>query len=315
MIHNFSRTASLLTAAVIFFVSCSKKNDPGTVNSSQPHDPEKAEVASIDRFSATAGHLQVRTATNGLPAANAAIDFDKGPFITKGFGPAGQTVIYYNFDLQPTTPAPIYVFFKNGQTSQVPGQLNVIDVIPGEAHYNDFWQVYKVTVPDNYVANTIGSVQEVMASGYPVEMTNSLVNCPVVPKGSTAIKRFTSENNGLIRCWYKDKVVYYFNFGEKALTTSASGYVPLSPIYVAFNINPGLANGGPDSGFKTEAGSDKTHNVVATLPADAGYSPLWNVVVYDNNNFNAVNNLVTAMASTILVPTAGDVNCPVVSVQ
>lgn len=315
MIHNFSRTASLLTAAVIFFVSCSKKNDPVNVNNPQPHDPVKAELASIDRFSATAGHLQIRTATNGLPAANAAIDFDKGPFITKGFGPAGQTVLYYNFDIQPIAPAPIYVFFKSGQTAPVAGQLNVIDVIPGDGGYNDFWQVCKVTVPDNYVANSIGSAQEVMASGYPVEKTNSLVNCPVVPKGSTAVKRFTSESNALIRCWYKDKLVYYFNFGEKALTTTATGYVPLSPIYVAFTINPGLPNGGPDSGFKTETGSDKTHNVVATLPADAKYSPLWNVVVYDNGNFNTVNNLTTAMASTILVPNAGNVNCPVVSVQ
>src|SRR5258708_4021055 len=206
MIHNFFRTTSLLATVIILFVSCSKKNDP--LNTPQPHDPEKAELASIDRFSATAGHLQIRNSTNGLPAANAAIDFDKGPFITKGIGPSGQTVLYYNFDTHPVAPAPIYVFFKNGQTDQVAYQLNVI--------------------------------------------------------------------------------------------------------YVTFNINPGLANGGPDSGFKREAGSDKTHNVVATLPADAGYSPLWKVVVYDNGNFNVVNNLSTAMTATILVPDAGNVNCPIV---
>jgi hypothetical protein len=313
MIYNFSRTASLLALVAIVFVSCSKKNDP--VTTPQAHDPEKAELASIDRFSATAGHLQVRNSTNGLPMANAAIDFDKVPFITKGIGPAGQTVLYYNFDIQPVTPAPIYVFFKTGQTDPVAGQLNVINVIPGDANYSDFWQVNKVTVPDNYVANSIGSAQEVTVSGYPIEKTNSLVNCPVVPKGSTAVKRFTAESNSLNRCWYKDKLVYYFNFGEKALNTSSTGVVPRSLIYVSFNINPGMANGGPDSGFKTEAGSDQTHNVVATLPADAGYSPLWNVAVYDNSNFNMVNNLTTAMSTTILAPTAGNVNCPVVNVQ
>lgn len=312
MLYKFYRTKWVFAASLLMLFSCSKKND--TIPVAQAHNPDTAEEVPIDRFSAAAGHLMVRTSTNGLPAANAPINFDVVPFITKGFGPSGQTVDYYNFDIQRTEPAPIYAFFKNGQSSSIPGQLNVIDVIPGDGGYNDFWQVYKVTVPDNYVTNSISSAQELAASGYKVERTNSLVNCPVVPKGSSAQKRFTAESNALIRCWYKDKVVYYFNFGEKNLTATAAGLVPLSPIYVSFNINPGQPNGGPDSGFKTEPGTEKTHNVVATLPADAGYSPLWTVIVYDNNNFNAVNNLTTAANSTILMPNAGNVNCPLVSI-
>ena len=35
------------------------------------HDINTAEKVSVDRFSATAGHLMVRDANNGLPAANA----------------------------------------------------------------------------------------------------------------------------------------------------------------------------------------------------------------------------------------------------
>ena len=31
--------------------------------------------------------------------------------------------------------------------------------------------------------------------------------------------------------------------------------MPLSPIYVTFNLNPGAPNGGPGSGFKTEPDS------------------------------------------------------------
>ena len=34
-----------------------------------------------------------------LPAANAPVNFDQGPFITKGFTPTGQSVEYYNFDV------------------------------------------------------------------------------------------------------------------------------------------------------------------------------------------------------------------------
>jgi hypothetical protein len=306
------RVMAFVLVIVLFLASCSKNHDV----SPMPKDPNTAEVVSIDRFSATAGHLQVRTVSNGLPAANAPINFDQGPFITRGFAPNGALVDYFNFDLQPTAPAPIWVLFKNGESNPVPGQLNIIDVIPGEAGYNDFWQVYKVTVPSNYLANTVTSYDEIVAKGYAVTKTSDLVNCPVVPKGSTATKRFSStEDAGLTIGWYDGKVVYYFNFAEKALSTTSNGLVPLSPIYVSFNINPGQPNGGPDSGFKMETGSSQTHNVIATIPSDAGYSPLWTVKVYDNAAFSNVSNLNSASSATLLVPDAGAVNCPVVHIQ
>ena len=114
---------------MIALISCSKDD------AVKIHDIGSAQKVSVDRFSSTAGHLQVRTATNGLPAANAPVNFDQGPFITKGLGTQGQHVEYYNFDLQPTTPAPIYVLFKEGESSPVSGQLNIIDVLPGEMGY------------------------------------------------------------------------------------------------------------------------------------------------------------------------------------
>jgi hypothetical protein len=51
------------------------------------------------------------------------------------------------------------------------------------------------------------------------------------------------------------------------------------------------------------------------LPADAGYSPLWAVVVYDNMSFGSVKDMATASAAPVLVPNAGNVNCPVVNIQ
>ena len=282
MIKRTFRILCVVTYSFLLLVSCSKDDKNGNTS----NNPDTAKEAPIDRFNAVPGKLFVRTAANGLPAANAPVNFDQGAFITKGLGPAGQKVEYYNFDVMPTTPAPIYVFFKKNQATPVPGQLNVINTIPGDEGYNDFWQVYKVTVPDDYIANSISSLPEVLSSGYTIESTNSIVNCPVVPKGSTATRRLINEPSSLIRCWYKRNVVYYFNFGEKNVMTTANGLVPLVPIYVSFNINPDQPNGGPASGFKTEPGTDQTHNVVSTLPADAGYSPLWTVVAYNNNNFN-----------------------------
>ena len=306
---NASSYVLPLVCALAGLTACS---DSGT--NSTPLDPDTAPVASIDRFSADAGNLFVRDGSNGLPAANAAIDFDVAPFITQGLGPNGEVVKYYNFDVQPTVPAPIYVLFRDGETTPVAGQLNIVDVIPGEAGYSDFWNVKKVTVPPGYVANTITSVDDVLEGGYGIESTTTVVNCPVVPDGSTATLRYGSGSNGLVRGWYKDRVVTYFAFEEKALEI-VGGLVPLSPIYVSFNINIDQTGGGPPSGFVAESGTAQTHNVLATIPADATYAPLWSVNAYDNADFGAVSNLATAQAANIMGSGIAKVNCPVVSVE
>ena len=278
-------------------------------------DPMKAERASIDRFSAGAGHLQMRDAMNHLPGPNEAVDFDKGPFVTTGLGPHGETVMYYNFDVQPTTPAPIYVLFKKGEISPIAGQLNIVDVIPGDPGYNDFWQINKVTVPADYTPNSIGSFQALKAAGFPVTKTNMIVNCPIVPDGSTATHRLNGNDTGLHEGWYRNKIVTYFNFVEAPLMTTPDGMVPVSPIFVTFNVNPGMANGGPASGFKMAAMSMQTHNVVATLPGDKGYSPLWSVSPYDNMYFDKVMKLDSVMDSMVLAQGVANVNCPIFSVQ
>jgi hypothetical protein len=275
-------------------------------------DPATAEKAVIDRFSDTAGHLQKRSETPTLPAPNQGVDFDQGPFITSGLGPTGEKIRYYNFDVQPTQPAPIYVLFKEGASAPVAGQLNIVDVIPADAGYSDFWQVNMVTVPADYVANSVTSRAEIVAAGYPVQSTTMLVNCPIVPDGSTATLRLAGEDPGLVTGWYRGKTVRYFSFLEKALTGTS---VPLSPIYVTFNANPGTAGGGPASGFKMEASSPQTHNVTATIPSDAAYSPLWMVDIYDNTSFPTVTDLTTARAAPLLMAGAADVNCPIVAIE
>ena len=275
-------------------------------------NPLDAPRTSIDRFSATAGHLQVRDSTNGLPAANAPINFDQGaPFLTWGFTPSGQPVEYYNFDVQSTTPAPIYVLQFAGGAS-VAGQINIVNVKPGDVGYNDFWQVNIVTVPSTYVANTITSLAQITAAGYSITPTTKIVNCPVVPAGSIASKRYSVNDPGALTMgWYKDSILYYFSFDEAALSGS---HVPTSPIYVTFNINPGTTGGGPASGFVEATGTNQTHNVIATTPTSSGYSPLWSVTIYNNSAFSSVTNLSTAQAAPVIGP-GPLVNCPVVEIQ
>jgi hypothetical protein len=296
----FSISAILVLASMI---SCKKED---VVASGK--DINTASKVTVDRFSSNVGKLMVRSASNGLPAANAAINFDLAPFLTTGLDKSGSPISYYNFDVQSTTPDDIYVMFKAGSSTPVAGQHNIIPTIPGDAGYNDFWVVNKVTVPDNYVVNTLTSEAEVLASGYAITKTTSIVNCPVVPFGSTAKKSKTAGvASALTLGWYKGQAVAYFSF-EEAAVSSVGGLVPLSPIYVMFNDN----TAGPSSGFKAEAtNAAQTHNVLATSPGDVGYSPLWSVQVIDNAKFSMVTNLTTAIAATSS-PAGATVNCPVI---
>ena len=72
--------------------------------------------------------------------------------------------------------------------------------------------------------------------------------------------------------------------------------------------------GGPASGFKMVAGTMQTHNVVATLPGDMRYSPLWLVTAYDSADFDKVMNLDSAMSAMAEPGNPPTVNCPIFSV-
>ncbi|MDX1748038.1 MAG: hypothetical protein R3324_19060, partial [Halobacteriales archaeon] len=301
------RAIPVMALAVVALAGC---EDNGT-EPMDVLDPNEAPRATVDRFSDDAGMLFRRSAVPELPAAGEPVDFDQAPFITQGLGPDGQPVRYYNFDVQPTAPAPIWVLFHEGSSSPVDGQLNIIDVIPGDPGYNDFWRVVRVTVPSDYVANTATSVEDLIQAGYPMETTDIVVNCPVVPEGSVA--REGGGADGLVQGWYRDQAVFYFDFNEAPITVDADGEVPTSPIFVTFNIDPDQEGGGPASGFMHQGESDQSHNVVATLPGDAGYSPLWGVHPYSNQDFDKVHDLASAQAVDNFGHVA-NVNCPVVFV-
>jgi len=123
--------------------------------------------------------------------------------------------------------------------------------------------------------------------------------------------RLKGENAELQRAWYRGQVAKYFSFNEATLSAAGTN-VPVSPIYVTFNVNPREPDGGPASGFRTELKSLQTHNVPSTLPGDAGYSPLWLVAVYDNANWPSVRDLDTVLKAKVLAAGAATVNCPIV---
>src|SRR6187431_3516495 len=165
----------------------------------KPLDPDQAPIAEVDRFSDKAATIYMRTADDRLPGhlpgPNEPVDFDTGPFITQGLSPrTGKPVRYYNFDIQSTTPAPVYVLYREGEDKPVGGQLDIIDTLPGEKGYNDFRQVWKVWVPKNYVSNTIADASMLQQAGYKMEKTDKLLNMAVVPDKSRARVRFNGGN-------------------------------------------------------------------------------------------------------------------------
>ena len=238
----------------------------------------------VDRFSAKAGHLQVRDAKHALPGPDQPIDLDKPPFVTQGLGPDGSIVRYYNFDVQSDRPATMYRLSRGG---------DVVDVIPGEPGYSDFWTVVRVDVPDGV---TITSAEQLRA--YSTTPVPGVIDCPIVPAGTTA----HAGHPVLHDVWYRGQRIHCLAFGEPL--TSLDGRVPTSPIYVTFGTE----------GFATEGGTPQTHNVVFTLPGDVDYSPLWAVHVYDPAAFAKVHDATTVLDVPLKDAHGPLVNCPIVEI-
>jgi hypothetical protein len=267
----------------------------------------------IDRFSAAAGTLQVRTASNRLPGPGQPVDFDHPPFITQSWGPAGEVIRYYNFDVQPTTPAKIYMFYVG--EDELTTQHSVVDVVPGQPGYSDFFRVVRVMVPAGHAADELRDVAAILRSGFALVETSLIVNRPIVPPGSRARERLRGAATEPEAGWYRGQRIQWFRFDEAQLIAGPGMPVPTSPISVTFNQNPDLPGGGPSSGFRTEPDGRQTHNVASSLPGDVEYSPLWSVSIYDNAAFPTVFDEASLRAAPFKARDVATVNCPIVFVQ
>lgn len=299
------RVAFLITAALLAVESGFAQS------AADPKGPDHSPIASVDRFSDKAGTLLVRSNDSRLPGPNQPIDFDQPPLNTLGLSPTGKPALYYHLDVQSTTPSIVYILYRQGEEKPVRGQLDLIDTLPGESGYNDFRRVWRVSVPAGYVANTITAASALQSAGYKTEKTDKLLNMAVVPDGSRARVRFGGGEQELQWAWYQGQVAKYFLFDEAPLSV-AGDEVPVSPIYDGFTINPGEPNG--ETEFHTEPGTKQTHNIVATVPGDEGYSPLWLRVVYDSAAWASVRDLDSALKAKVIPAKELRINCPIVSV-
>ena len=217
----------------------------------------------------------------------------------------GMDVVYYDFGANTPITADgkvqtddIFAFITgmdaDGNPMFVAGQHNVIDTIPGDPGYSDLWHVHLVTVPSGYKADTIRTEADVMASGYPITETDILVNCPIVPPGST-----TETGRGLTQGWYEGQKVYYFDYGMNPDIKA--------PI---FALITGMdADGNPMF-------VDGQKNIIDVKPGDDGYSDFWHVhlvTVPEGYVANTFTSVADVMASGYpITETDILVNCPVI---
>ena len=215
-----------------------------------------------------------------------------------------QQVRYYDFGTESpagdgsVSVAPIWAFItgmdSDGNPMFVEGQHNVVNVVPGDPGYSDLWQVNLVTVPEGYVADSIKSFDDLMASGFEITPTSIFVNCPVVPAGSTL-----ETGQELVQGWYKGEEVFYPDFGPNPAAT-----LPIWAFITGFD-----GDGNPQF-------VESQNNVIDLVPGDDGYSAFWEVnlvIVPEGYVANSVTSRadVEAMGWEIVKPGIV-VNCPVV---
>ena len=188
----------------------------------------------------------------------------------------------------------------NGNPQLVPGQHNIIDVVPGNPGYSDLWVVNLVMVPAGYVANTIKSVDDIQKSGYQVKQTSMLVDCPVVPLNSKLAEPIRPVV-ALTRLKGGTKVRKY--------STSTSGPAQISRYLSTLSLQGMDANGNPQL-------VPGQHNIIDVLPGTQGYSPFWDVnlvIVPTSYQANSITSAAQVKASGFQVIEPGKVvNCPVV---
>jgi hypothetical protein len=111
----------------------------------------------------------------------------------------------------------------------------------------------------------------------------------------------------LIKGWYKDREVKYYDFGANTPLTQGSS-IATAPIYV-------LASGANADGSPKFV--EGQNNVIAVKPGDQGYSDLWRVMLVSVPATYKANDLKSAsavMASGYgITETSMFVNCPVVA--
>ncbi len=279
--------------------------------------PDFVPIVPIDRFSDSAAVFFVRSLTPTLPEADEPVDFDE-LFLHRALGPNEEIVEFYHFDVRSKIPSRMYRLLDR-RGNRIPAQLPIFDEIPGDAGYNDLRLVVEVSVSDlDYRANSITSLDDIVQSGYDTTLTEDLVNCVMVPDGSSATRRFDPlDATGLMDGWYRNQVVRYLLFENPA----SDAAVEFSGTEISAPVMYGFLENDRDilDGFALDP-AGATHNVVTRLPTEDGYAPVWALRLFKLDVFDRVTSVASAQDNDredniIDLGQVLIINAPVVSVE
>lgn len=258
------------------------------------HFPTYLPIVAVDRFSDEMGTFFRRSDNPDLPAPNEPIDFDVPRFLKRGFGPNGEAISFYNFDVRPKAPGIVYELVDR-RGDNISGQLLIYDRIPGQAEYSDFWHLHRVSIQDRtYRANSYDSAAELLAAELEITPTGQVVNHVMVPLGSSAKLRYDEgARKSTFDGWYDGRIVKYLEFENpqgSAQVDFGAGQVNTPQMYAFFDNNRDERDG-----FAEDLQGTTTHNVVTRLPGEEGYSPLWVLQIFTIDAFSRVFDLASAL--------------------
>ena len=258
--------------------------------------PDYIPIAQIDRFSDQAGYIFRRSERPDLPGPGEPIDFDEDRFFFRGFGPDGERIQFYNFDIRSPVPPPVYIFV-NRRDEPIDGQLPIFDLLPGEDGHSDLWHIHFVYIEDgNYKPNSLTSHQGVLDGGYEVTPAEEVMNGVMVPPGSRASRRFDpTVPSAPLDGWYRGQIVKYLLF-ENPNSSSSVAFggekIDSAEMYAFLENDRNFLDG---FARDPEDPQRSTHNVVTRLPGtEADYAPLWLLRVLKLNAFEQVSNSINA---------------------
>lgn len=276
--------------------------------------PDYVPSVVVDRFSDAAAVFYRRSDNPRLPAAGAPIDFDE-LFLHHGLGPNQERIEFYNCDVRSKTPAQVYIVVDR-RGDRIQRQLPIFEEIPGDEGYNDLRRVVEVRITDaDFQPNSLTSLADIQATEAELTVTDDIMNCVMVPDGSTATRRFDpTDAIGLHDGWYRDQAVRYLLFENPSSLATAefAGQEISAPVMYSFFENDRDAS----DGFATDS-DGLTHNVVTRLPQQEGYSPLWALRVFTLSIFDRVMSVGSAQDNDredniIALPKVLILNAPVV---
>lgn len=225
--------------------------------------------------------------------------------VTPGFY-EGQSVFYYTFfngtpvlDKGAAVAVGEQYRLVDAEGNRIKDQHDLIAAGPYDNGYSDLREIIEVTVPEDYEANTITSVEDLLAQDWPQARTGRNHNMPIVRTGT----QLQGHDYDPISIWINGDERQAFDFGETPAQTA--------PIWV-------LITGYDATGSAIRLpGQDGP--IIRQLHHDPGYSDFWQVffvTVPEDTVPNSIRSYEQIIESGYPIAESENViNCPVIRAE